>query len=732
MGKVSMKKRTMKGLKKAPDVPDKTTEVNLEELPNAGEAITDDEDEGSDDERRHQKLLEAINSLGTKRKKKLFERSEASNHMSEFTVMAEGEGVKIKMSDLLKSLDKVPDVSGKTKRQLKSLQDSKKPLACPLSKEETERIQRDLAFQKAATEVTSWQNEIKQNDRAEQLVFPLRQEPSGPKTIEKVVNGWKAKTPLEQEIFALLSANKKPADKPILTPAEQASVKAMSLLDAKMRRAELQKVRAQQSYYEAKARRESKIKSKTYHKVLNKAKRKDFLKKFDELVQKDPTSALEEMDKMEVARMQERMSLKHQNSGKWAVSKVIMAKYDKSARQAMQQQLDINKDLTLKRPTPLQDNVEEEEDPEVVPDFANEAVQGADPSNPWMRGTLLLEPASEDVPDVQPQPAVDVEEAEESEVEETEEESLLREFDRRRKTRQAQEAVQVGFEDSGTGAAAGAAKKEEEQRMEFTKLYREKVGDGQEALLQESLHRIQSFEDMELLGGAESVPDKAPDRAQQSSAAPEPLPGEDKAQKTCKRKRDIQLKDVLTKDTKVIQVPLAPTAADGEDSEEKLGQMGLIKEAFAGDDVVADFLREKGKQEGAGKPAAVSLALPGWGSWGGTGIQMSKRKRRKFAVKTEPPPPRKDQNKLGVIISEKRNSAISLHQVNSLPFPFNEVAQFERTVCAPVGRTWNTERTVKALTKRKVITQHGAFIQPMVKEDLLKGKSSSRRLLYKK
>lgn len=52
----------------------------------------------------------------------------------------------------------------------------------------------------------------------------------------------------------------------------------------------------------------------------------------------------------------------------------------------------------------------------------------------------------------------------------------------------------------------------------------------------------------------------------------------------------------------------------------------MITEAFAGDDVVADFRREKHKAEEAGKPQLVNLVLPGWGEWGGTGLKPSARK----------------------------------------------------------------------------------------------------------
>ncbi|XP_037645731.1 U3 small nucleolar RNA-associated protein 14 homolog A [Sebastes umbrosus] len=761
MAKVSKKKVS----KKRSSGPEETTAVKPdvpyddeedEDLNKADENITSEEEE-DDDDRKRQKLLEAISALGGKRKKKLGERSEAAVLMSEFTVNAEGEGDKMDLSDLIGTMEQTPAVSAKTKKQLKTLQRSRRTIECPLSKQESQRIQRDVAFQKAATEVTRWKSIIKQNQRAEQLVFPLNQEPPGPKPMERVVNGWKATTPLEQEIFALLSANKQPINDPILTPAEEASMRAMSLEEAKIRRAELQKARALQSYYEAKARRERKIKSKKYHKVHNKAKRKEFVKQFDEMVKTDPGAALEELSKMELKRMQERMSLKHQNSGKWAKSKAIMAKYDEGARKAMQQQLEVNKELTQKLVTSLNKEEEEEEeekeadDAEVLPDFVNDAEQGLDSSgNPWMRGKLSEEPTETEItvdltaegPEV-----VDItveEEEDDEEVVETEEEALLREFESRRRLRQAQETDTVpvmSVDDEEIEAAAedpDEEDKEEEELSNFTSLFKgiadiRREAEAEEAetnadashtdtsaQLEEGLMRIRTLEDMELLSQEMSAADEAPAQPQQPA---ENLPSAtQKAGKNKKRKRGIELKEVLTKEPKVIQVPLAPTVEDTEDSDEKLDQRGLIKEAFAGDDVITDFLKEKKKQEDAGKPKVLDLTLPGWGEWGGTNLKPSRQKRRKFKVKTAPPPPRKDQHLHGVIMSEKRNSSIGRHQVNSLPFPFQSHAQFESTIRSPLGRTWNTERTVKKINKPKVVTRMGAIIEPMAREELMKDK----------
>ncbi|XP_054878345.1 U3 small nucleolar RNA-associated protein 14 homolog A-like [Poeciliopsis prolifica] len=756
MAKVSKTKSKKKKLMLSCGVPDSSE--RLQQLPRENEeeeeeeekggmdaaeeeTMSSEEDEGLD-ERKRQKLLEAIRSLGGKRKKALGERSEAAGQMSEFSVNPDGGPDKVQLSDLIGSLEKIPAVPAKSRKQLKNLQRSKKTIESPLSKQETERIQRDMAFQKAASEVSRWDAVIIQNQRAEQLVFPLDRDPAGPKPVERLVMGWSAQTPLEQEIFALLSANKQPLTDPILTPAEEASVKAMSLEEAKIRRAELQKARALQSYYEAKARRERKIKSKKYHKVQNKAKRKEFQKHFEEMVKTDPAVALQELNKMELARMQERMSLKHQNSSKWAKSKAIMAKYDQEARKAMQQQLEMNKELTQKLIAPLNHNDDDDDDEEeglaaneadLLPDFVNDAVDGRDASNPWMKGKLSAEPAQQQPSDLlreAAQAACEEEEEDEEEEEqagETEDEALLREFNSRRKLHRAQESDAAGSvfpEDRAAALDSEVSDSDDVCLLETPSistgrenvLKETKATDCSErsAPLEERLMRIRTVEDLEFL------PDEPSDGPSQPPSTKAP-PSEEKHTGK-RRKRGIELKEVLTKETKVIKVPFTPTVTDSEDPEAKMDQRGLIKEAFAGDDVISDFLKDKRRKEDEGKSKVIDLTLPGWGDWGGVGLKPPKRKRRRFRVQSAPPPPRKDQQLPSVIISEKRNASVSLHQVHSLPFPFEDQAQFENCIRSPLGRAWNTERTVKKVTKPSVVTQLGAIIHPMAEEELLKNK----------
>uniref|UniRef100_A0A673MW84 U3 small nucleolar RNA-associated protein 14 homolog A-like n=1 Tax=Sinocyclocheilus rhinocerous TaxID=307959 RepID=A0A673MW84_9TELE len=650
----------------------------------------------------------AISSMGSRKRKKQNERSEASVQVSEFFVNAEGTGEKVNLSDLLGTVEKTSGASNKTKKQLRNLQSSKETLELPLNKQQTEKIQRGIAYEKTAAEVSCWRNIILQNQKAEQMVFPLNQESPGPKRVEQVVAGWKVQTPLEQEIFRLLHINSQPVDDPVLTPVEEQSLKAMSLEEAKIRRAELQKARALQSYYEAKAKREKKIKSKKYHKVQRKAKCKDFLKQFDEMVKTNPEGALEELKKMEI--IWERMSLKHQNSGKWAKSKAIMAKYDDSARKAMQEQLQMNKDLTQKIVVPSDDEHESnEEGLETIPDFVNDSEPVIDSVNPWMRGQLTHEE-----PEVSCVTTEDVQTAEE----ENEEEELVGEFERKRKLRQADEEDLIPTEEERK--RAGLKKIRTILQLFGSNQTREGLNtpgqEDEEGLLNEGQIRVRNIEDLEVLGefvDPQPIAEPSLPRTAAVEATSEP---------PYKKKREIDLKEVLTKEAKAVKVPFLPTVVDEEERDE---QISIIKEAFAGDDVISDFIKDKSKLEAAGRPEVVDLTLPGWGEWGGVGLKPSRWKRKRFRIKTAPPPPRQDQKLPDVIISENRNASVASHQVSQLPFPFQNTAQFESSIRTPIGPTWNTQSVVKNMTKPKVITKMGAIIEPMVKEDFIKNKTTT-------
>ena len=161
------------------------------------------------------------------------------------------------------------------------------------------------------------------------------------------------------------------------------------------------------------------------------------------------------------------------------------------------------------------------------------------------------------------------------------------------------------------------------------------------------------------------------------------------------------------------------TVQELEDEEERAqGRKRELKEAFSGDDVIRDFLKEKREAAEASKPKDLDLTLPGWGKWGGMGLKPSAKKRCRFLIKAPEGPLRKDKNLPNVIINEKRNSHAAAHQGQVLPHPFTHHQQFERTIQTPIGSTWNTPRAFQKLTMPKVVAKPGHIIKPIKAEDV--------------
>ncbi|NXD27459.1 UT14A protein, partial [Spelaeornis formosus] len=648
-----------------------------------------------------------------------------------------GAGEKLLLSELLQPLG--PASALRSVRKELARVKRKAAVELPLSKEEAKRVVREAAYVTTSKDVGKWQQVVLQNRRAEQLQFPLRQDIATVTPLERASSAWQARTPLEQEIFGLLHKTQQPITDPLLTAEEKASLQAMSLEEAQRRRAELQKARAVQSYYEAKARRAKRIKSKKYHRVLKKSRRRQALKEFEQLHKSDPAAALAQLEELEQLRMQERMSLKHQNKGKWARSRAIMAKYDLEARKALQEQLARSKELMQK----VQVEPPEEELCE-VPEGDTTALPVPSGANPWMLGKPsgpAPEPEAQEGPEDGAVPGAvgnkdEMEEEEEEEVELSEEEALLQDFEQKRRERTGHveehgeelEALScVGWQCCGAEQRKGSCAEVLQDSPVPPACAEELVSTGlepplqaQEQLLSEQLRRVQTMEDVESLAKEELVEEQeklvAPRVEKRAQQQEEGRAGDRHTKKTPGKRKMISLEAVLDGKPQELDCPSLPVVL--EEEEGGVEQRGMITEAFAGDDVVADFRREKREAEEAAKPQPVNLVLPGWGEWGGAGLKPSARKVKRFLVKPPPAPPRKDQHLAHVIMSEKRDIHAAAHQVSELPFPFERHQQFEQSIRTPLGPTWNTQRAFQKLTAPRVVTRTGHIIQPISAEDV--------------
>nr|XP_035933613.1 U3 small nucleolar RNA-associated protein 14 homolog A [Halichoerus grypus] len=426
------------------------------------------------------------------------------------------------------------------------------------------------------------------------------------------------------------------------------------------------------------------------------------------------------------------------------------------ARQAMQEQLARNKELTQKLQAASDSEEEEEgveEEGELVPDAVNEIQMDANGPNPWMlrnhsRGTKEIKVQD---PEQLPEPvAHEASENEEEERPGAEEEILLNEFEERRSLRKKsglnQDAELVSRQEpkdsssqevlSELRALSQKLNKESQQsgkqnvssmRTVLAVQREEPTEAEEEPLLLQRPERAHTMEELEELGKEGCFQNKEVPRpvgeGQQSERNPDNQPGAPKEKK--RKEQMIDLQNLLTTKSPSVKSLAVPMTVEELEDEEERDQKRMIKEAFAGDDVIRDFLKEKREAVEASKPKDVDLTLPGWGEWGGMGLKPSAKKRRRFLIKTPEGLPRKDKNLPNVIINEKRNVHAAAHQVRVLPYPFTHHRQFERTIQTPIGSTWNTQRAFQKLTMPKVVTKPGHIIKPIKAEDV--GYRSSSR-----
>lgn len=112
----------------------------------------------------------------------------------------------------------------------------------------------------------------------------------------------------------------------------------------------------------------------------------------------------------------------------------------------------------------------------------------------------------------------------------------------------------------------------------------------------------------------------------------------------------------------ILMLATDPEKGSVEQVEKAKKQLMIIKSAFADDDVVHEFLKEKGAIENDELEKDVDLTLPGWGTWAGEGVKASKKP--KVIKKARPQPPRRDAHLKHVIISEARDRKAAKHQVS--------------------------------------------------------------------
>lgn len=175
-----------------------------------------------------------------------------------------------------------------------------------------------------------------------------------------------------------------------------------------------------------------------------------------------------------------------------------------------------------------------------------------------------------------------------------------------------------------------------------------------------------------------------------------------------------QIKAVIPNDRNISE--------DEDDDTDKLPfvlrNQSLVRKAFAGDEVVADFDKEKFDTAQDEDEKTINNTLPGWDAWTGAGVGKKAQKRSKNKVLTKQPgiakEKRQDAKLKSVIINEKRVKKNGKYLASNLPHPFETRQQYERSLRLPVGPEWTTKETFQGATKPRILMKQGV-IKPMAK-----------------
>ncbi|KAK7869453.1 hypothetical protein R5R35_008171 [Gryllus longicercus] len=894
-------------------------------------------------EEDHGKLLQSIEMMDSQLRIKPPTRTEPSFNVSEFDLAPiKGGGVHLKeLAHALEVKGKAFDSEVATK--IRTLTKTSATLQKPLEKNQQKKIKRVVAYNNLTQQVSRWDAAVQTNRAARTIAFPMNIEPVTVKNASEVAELWQSQSQndFEAGLNALHGMSKVYQED---TKVEQKF--RMTLAELRLKRREIAKLRAQQSFEAAKARRQNKIKSKSYHRMLRREKMQKQLKEFEALQKTDPEAALKRLEELERVRAEERMTLRHKNTGHWARSRLIRAKYDPQTRQQLAEQLAVSRDLTKK--LKVGDSSEDEE----TTKEPMKAIPG-DEDNPWItvkssseiddflsgyrkywdernKNAETKENAVDEESDKykrvkkkeedaidhsnenermdqlsKAQVGDDVDECEEticheslqaeeeSEIESNDEghsinntltvskhenefrssekidttdkeyengkykdnkevsstdtddnvytstvqikngsvvktkldrkskrkkipkyevkatcqswiitpisnsekcvstekqgaeileaetskirtsdervkaflasvlpETLENEEKKKKKRKstldkmfdEVENNISTNFEDRFKKLKShfgSEVKIDQRMRMMGSGGREEEENDLGASLAVKSMKEARPQEDVELLEGAVETSGATTDIEKLKKTASGinsatfsgisnggsggskgsgRVSGNSNAPAGANSKsaeKNINPEKFIAAKPKVLLTAAPELTNAGEealDDEMEEDQQKIITEAFADDNVVDDFEKEKEADIKKSQPGEIDLSLPGWGEWGGAGI-VAKKKKSRFVIKPPPAPPRKDADKLNVIINEEKAEGIREHQIWEIPAPFRSVKDFEASIRAPVGRTWVPETAHKRLIAPTVVTKSGVIIKPMSEEFLVNKKA---------
>lgn len=555
-----------------------------------------------------------------------------------------------------------------------------KMLDVPLARRRQNQLERIAAYQQTNKTLDRWNDTVKQNRRADHLMFPL------PDTLADagLDNGEllpltkkTAGTELEQAIMSIMeesglgpaSQSQKEQEKKLDANGEEQTISRSELKDLWAQR---RKDRELQSREQKRAKRIKKIKSKTYRRVHRKERLGEEAKLHEEM---KATGEIDSEDEREAAarrRALERVGAKHKDS-KWAKmgSKVGRAAWDDDYRAGLTDM--------ARRDEELRKRVEGRTGGSEGEDGDSDATSSSGDEDGNSRLLKELDGDDEDEEDGPHANLMKLKFMQRAEAARKQEnDGLVAEIRRGLESGSDQEdeddaEVQVGRRSYGLPEQKKRLLRE--VKLSVANSAKEKPSKGR--LSNTNIHTSSATD----INDASSAPGGADAWSRGKSAVVE---RKKKKISADRREVDLELHDAIldsqppkSSKTKIKTASkgaiegLSSTLKAGDDSSDDeihhplaVRDLDLANRAFAGDEVVDEFEAEKEAIMSEDDEKIVDNSMPGWGSWAGEGISKRALKRNKGKVMTKKEgikrKDRKDAKLERVIINEKRNRKVSL------------------------------------------------------------------------
>ncbi|KAF8085671.1 hypothetical protein N665_0653s0015 [Sinapis alba] len=728
------------------ELPEDFEDENVESEEDDDGGNSENDEEGDDDD-RHTRMLQSLTGMPSaafegesKSKPVLFTEAYPEGEFNPTRDVLEGKNV-LTEEDFLAPLEGKPGYQKTSKQIARMRKDTKHVVHAPLPKPQRERLERKAVIGLVDGEFSKWVHLVKKNREAPTIYFNQDVD-LGYSTVGAIASEFQPRTEFEKKMASVLN-DSEVSEAHRDDGARLLELNEVSMEDHIKNRDHIAKMRSLLFRHELKSKRIKKIKSKTYHRLKNKDLKNSSLGAL-----MDPEMAKEEAMRQEAKRVEERMTLKHKNTGKWAkrmLSRGLNVKYDGTGA-AIAEQLQINANLSRKMNSMRDGSSSDESDDE---DELNDGSDEDTPSRLIAKAKEKTLKALEDdeVPNAGLMSLPFMARAMKKKNEEANEEAkrALEEYEEWENSGGENSKKPVNVSGRRVFGATAKVEAPKESKKDSDNFYDNSDSDDDVAGIEAVRDNASPARNTGTITDTEKFDDVAGNPASKTtfdvamfaSGSWKKMTGfkntESKkaSKKTCvpisqaqdkKGSRDEESEDSESEAEQMVDGVL--TSASKETFEIP-SQAELINRAFAGDDVFDEFEKDKEEvlNEEVPKPEKPVL-VPGWGDW--TNIQRKRgisprmvmeheaeEKERKQKLKT-----RKDARLKHVIISEKVDKRAEKLHTTTLPFPFTSKEVFEHSMRMPIGPEFNPSTIVGELNRPEVVKKTGVIIKPVKFEEV--------------